>query len=79
MTADIVVEMSKENLLPGGVIGNTQEFGSCFPGSSPGWAATFIRSTERMKVPCAKEPIGRRRRRAIKKHEEYTDNYFSRW
>lgn len=25
--------------LPGGVIGNTAEFGSAFPGSSPGWAA----------------------------------------
>ena len=25
--------------LPGGVIGNTREFGSRFPGSSPGWAA----------------------------------------
>ena len=25
-------------MLPGGVIGNTAEFGSAFPGSSPGWA-----------------------------------------
>jgi hypothetical protein len=27
--------------LPGGVIGNTREFGSRFPGSSPGWAASL--------------------------------------
>ena len=26
-------------MLPGSVIGNTAEFGSAFPGSSPGWAA----------------------------------------
>ena len=31
--------------LPGGVFGNTAEFGSAFPGSSPGWAAmlTIVR------------------------------------
>ncbi len=28
-------------ILPGGVIGNTAEFGSAFPGSSPGWAVSL--------------------------------------
>ena len=32
-----------ERMLPGGVNGNTAEFGSAFPGSSPGWAARLRR------------------------------------
>ena len=35
---DFVSNLFKRTL-PGGVIGNTAEFGSAFPGSSPGWAA----------------------------------------
>ncbi len=32
--------------LPGSVIGNTPEFGSGFPGSSPGWADIIINSVK---------------------------------
>ena len=38
---DVAIILSSKDRLPGGVIGNTQDSGSCFPGSSPGWAAKF--------------------------------------
>lgn len=36
--------------MPGGVIGNTREFGSRFPGSSPGWAVLNITIRNRARI-----------------------------
>src|SRR4030042_4759962 len=38
-----ITKLIENNCLPGSVIGNKTDFGSVFPGSSPGRAASFFR------------------------------------